>query len=225
MEYLIYQKRIELWQLLLSDWLSGLTTVKYWAMVAGIIVAYMVWYKLTDKTRLADLLLYGSFLAVMRVMIDMAGVGAGLWYYSERVLPLSPALFVHVLTLTPLTYMLVQQYSPNWRQFFVLNAVGTGVAELILKLLSMLGYVQLMKWNYLYGFIVMYVAATLARGAFHLVIQVQEKAREGKPSPLQSTIMQPAFKPLDDKPCKDKRKSMQLTAQKSIEHSEQKNKE
>jgi hypothetical protein len=45
----------------------------------------------------------------------------------------------------------------------------------------------------------MYVTATLARAAFHLVIQVQEKARESNPSPLQNTLMQPAFKPLDDK--------------------------
>jgi hypothetical protein len=198
-DFLIYQKKMELWQLLYSDWLSGLTTVKYWAMVAVIVLAYIVWYKLTDKTRLADLLLYGSFLAVMRVIIDMLGSGAGLWYYKDHILPITPSPFLHVLTLTPLTYMLVQQYSSNWRQFFLWNAVGTGLVEVMLKLLGTLGYLQSMRWNYAYGFIVMYVAATLARAAFHLVIQVQEKAREGKPSPLQSTLMQPAFKPLPNK--------------------------
>lgn len=203
-EFLIYQKRLELWQLVYSDWLSGLTTVKYWAMVAAIIAAYMVWYKLTDKTRLANLLLYGSFLAVMRVVIDLYGVQSGLWYYKDRILPISPSLFIHALTLTPLTYMLVQQYSPNWRQFFVWNAIGTGFVEIVINLLGTLGYVQAMRWNYVYGFIVMYVAATLARAVFHLVIQVQVKAREGKLSPLQSTLAQPAFKQLEDKDEKDK---------------------
>jgi len=123
--------------------------------------------------------------------------------YKYHTLPTNPSLFMHVLTLTPLTYTLVQQYSPNWRQFFIWNAVGTGFVEVFIKLLGTLGYVQPMHWNYVYGFIVMYIAATLSRAAFHLVIQVQEKARESKPSPLQSTLMQPAFKPLDDKNKKD----------------------
>jgi hypothetical protein len=202
--FLIYQKRQEVWQLLLSDWLTGITTVKYWAMIAFIIVAYMVWYKLTDKRRLADLLLYGSFLAVMRFTIELAGVTAGLWFYKEHTLPLSPSPFIHVLTITPLTFMLVQQYSPNWKQFFIWNAVATGVLEaVVFPLLSALGYLQLMHWNYLYGAIVMFVIATLARAAFHLVIQVQHKAREGNPSPLESTILQPAFKPLPNKENED----------------------
>jgi hypothetical protein len=196
-DFLIYQKSQELWSLLLSDWKSNLFTVKYWGIIAFIIVAYMVWYKLTDKSRLVDLLLFGSFLAVMRFIIDLAGVTAGLWFYKEHTVPLSPSPFFHVLTITPLTYMLVQQYSANWRQFFIWNAVATGLIQgVVLPLFSLLGYMQLMHWNYLYGFIVMYVAATLSRAAFHLVIQVQHKAREGKPSPLESTILQAAFKPL-----------------------------
>jgi hypothetical protein len=54
-----------------------------------------------------------------------------------------------------------------------------------------------MRWNYLYAFVTSYVTATLSRAAFHLVVQVQNAAREEEPSPLTSTLMHPAFKPLD----------------------------
>jgi uncharacterized membrane protein len=168
-------------------------------MIAFILAAYMIWYKLTDKKRLVDLLLFGSFIAVMRVIVDAIGEQAGLWYYQEHTIPTSPSLFIHVLTLTPLTFMLVQQYSSNWRQFFIWAAVGAGFLHfLTIPILGKLHYVQLMHWNNIYAFITTYTIATLSRAAFHLVIQVQEKAREGKHSPLQSTLMQPAFKPLDE---------------------------
>jgi hypothetical protein len=94
--------------------------------------------------------------------------------------------------------MLVQQYSPNWRQFFIWNAVGTFfLSVIVVKILSVLDILQLMKWNYLNSFITAYLTATLSRASFHLVIQVQNAAREEKSSPLENTLMHPAFKPLD----------------------------
>lgn len=197
-DYAIYQLRSELWQVLLADWKSDMATVKYWGMVGFIVITYAVWYLLTDKRRLVDLLLYGSLIAVMRELLDLFGVTSGLWIYKIRILPLSPSVLLMDWTIVPLIYMLVQQYSPNWRQFFVWNTLGTGmIAGVILPVLSALDILQLMRWNYMYAFIGMYVSATLARAAFHLVVQVQNAACEGKISQLETTLMQPAFKPLD----------------------------
>ncbi|WP_371377741.1 CBO0543 family protein [Sporomusa aerivorans] len=197
-DYLIYQLRVELWQLLLADWKADTLTVKYWAMVGVIAFAYTMWYRLTDKRRLVDLLLYGSLIAVMRELLDLFGVSAGLWIYKVRILPLSPSVLLMDWTIIPLIYMLVQQHSPNWRQFFAWSAVGTTIiAGVIFPVLSALDILQLMRWNYFYGFVSMFVVATLSRAAFHLVVQVQSAAREGKPAPLENTLLQPALKPLD----------------------------
>ncbi|MBC8014490.1 MAG: hypothetical protein H7X79_01950 [Sporomusaceae bacterium] len=200
----IYQLRKQMWELLLASWKVDLTTLKYWGIVAVIAIAYIVWFRLTDKKRLVDLLFYGSLIAVMRGLIDLFGVTAGLWIYKVRIFPLSPSVLLQDWTIVPLIYMLVQQYSPNWRQFFIWNVVGTGFfAGVVLPILSALDILQLMRWNYLYAFITMYIMATFARVAFHLVVQVQNVAREGKHSPLESTLMQPAFKPLDKKERQD----------------------
>jgi hypothetical protein len=101
--------------------------------------------------------------------------------------------------------MLVAQYSPNWKQFFIMCSFGTGFISFVFEpILSAFDIFQLMRWNYIYEFMAFYAKATLARVAFHLLIQIQEKAREGKTSPLQNMLIQPAFKPLDDNDEKDK---------------------
>ncbi len=198
--FLLYQKRVEMWELLKINWMQNITTITYWGIVTFIIFYYVVWYRLADKRRLVDLLLYGSLFTVVRSLIDLAGVTSGLWVYKVRILALSPSVFLQDWTIMPLTYMLVQQYSSNWRQFFLWNAVGTGfISFVIMPILTNLDILVFMHWNYIYTFLVMYIAATLMRAAFHLVVQVQEKARKNEPSPLQRTLMQPSFKPTDDK--------------------------
>lgn len=199
-DFLMYQITKDLWKVLLADWKSDVVTLKYWGVVTFIVIAYAIWYRLTDKRRLADLLLFGSLLAVMRMIIDEYAVTAGLWYYRVRILPLPPSIFLYNLTITPLTVMLAQQYSSNWKQFFMWSAVACAFIYFgILPIFVKINLVVFMHWNYFYGFTVMYIATILSRAAFHLIIQVQAKARAGKPSPLQSTLMQPAFKPGGEK--------------------------
>lgn len=41
-DYVIYQLRLELWKVLLADWKSDVTTVKYWGMVSFIVITYAV---------------------------------------------------------------------------------------------------------------------------------------------------------------------------------------
>lgn len=197
-DYMLYQIRTDMWNVLLAQWKTALTTPKYWGVVATIIIAYIVWYRLTDKTRLAYLLFYGSLVTVMTSLVDLYGTTVGLWYYKVRLEPFLTSVFLRDWTLVPLTYMLVQQYSSNWQQFFIWNAVGTFfLTVIVVPILSVLDIIQLVNWTYLDGFISSYLVATLTRAAFHLVIQVQNAAREEKPSPLGSTLMHPAFKQLD----------------------------
>ena len=197
-DYMLYQVRADMWNILLAQWKTDITSPKYWGIVATIIIAYIVWYRLTDKTRLAYLLFYGSLVTVMTSLVDLYGTTAGLWYYKVPLAPFLTSVFLRDWTLVPLTYMLVQQYSPNWRQFFIWNAVGAFfLSVIVVQILSVLDIIQFMKWTYLNGFITSYLTATLSRAAFHLVIQVQNAAREEKPSALGNTLMHPAFKPLD----------------------------
>lgn len=196
-EFAIYQARMHLRDLLLRKWTADITTIEYWGIVAFIALYYVVWWKLTDKRRISDLLLFGSFVAVMRVIVDLLGTTLGLWYYKVTILPVAASIFLHEITLSPLTHMLALQYSPNWKQFFTYSALAAAWIHMIMIPISeKVGIYQPMNWNVLFGFLTSYIAAILSRAAFHLVKQVQHKAVEGYDSPFMSTLAQPAFKPV-----------------------------
>lgn len=195
----LYQLRIELWNLLYTNWKSDIMTIQFWGLVGFILFYYAMWWSLTDKRRLSDLLLFGSFVAVMRFIIDLLGVTSGSFYYSVGILPTGTGIFLQDITISPLTHMLAQQHSPSWRRFFVLGAVAAAVIHfIIMPAMTFVGIFHLVKWSHLYGFITSYGIAIASRGVFHFVKQVQNKATQGEDSPIQDTLMHPAFKPLQD---------------------------
>jgi hypothetical protein len=56
---------------------NGTVQHRWWGIVALMVIAYAVWWKLVDKSRLSHLLLFGSLVTVMRVIFEDAAVGTG----------------------------------------------------------------------------------------------------------------------------------------------------
>ena len=104
---------------------------------------YAVWWVLVDKTRLKTLLLYGSLVAIIRVILDVTvAINLGRWVYAVTLFPIQPDMFVHDFTVTPLIFMMVYQYSNNWKQFWVANLIAS----------SLIFYIMLPLFEYLYIF-------------------------------------------------------------------------
>jgi cbb3-type cytochrome oxidase subunit 3 len=99
LNYKIYQTRLNLADMMMTDWRHDITTPTYWGIVAFIILYYIIWYHMTDKKRLVDLMFYGSLIAVARGLIDLFGVSYGFWIYKYRILPLSPSVFLQDWTI------------------------------------------------------------------------------------------------------------------------------
>jgi hypothetical protein len=197
--FAIYQLHLQMWNLQQAEWASGLMTAKFWGVIAFIVIYYLMWWRLTDKSRISDLLLYGAFVAIMREIVNLVGVNSGSFLYAVNVIPGGAGTFIHDLTLSPLTHMLAQQFSPSWKRFLILAAIAAAFIHfLILPIMGYFGVFILMKGGNLIGFATSYGSAILSRAAFHLVKQVQFKAVEGYDSPLKNTLAQPAFKRLPD---------------------------
>lgn len=110
---LIHQLRIEEFNYGFVQWRDLLFSFKWWVLIILVAASYFVWWKLTDKSRLIDLLLFGSFVAVMRIIFDDIVVGMGLYAYPVRLL-------------LALGYMLVYQFAPSWRSFFFMECSLVG---------------------------------------------------------------------------------------------------
>lgn len=195
---LIHKYRLGEWNNVYTSWKMELFSPKWWALFILVAIAYIVWWKMADKSRLSHLLLFGSFVAVMRVIFDDVVVGIGLYAYKVRLVPLPRSLILNDLTIVPLVYMLIYQFSLTWRSFFLRSAIWSGVWAFVFKpLFVIFGIVVLYDWMHYYTFIAVFLIGIFSRFAFLLVMEVEQ----GNPvwravSDETKAMFHPVMKPL-----------------------------
>lgn len=195
---IIHRTRLELWSYQLSEWYMHLFTMRWWFILGIIAIAYAIWWKYVDKRRLTQILLFGSFIAVFRVILDDAGSSAALWLYSVKPLPLGHALFLNDLTVVPLAFMLIYQYCRTWKNFFIWSIIAeAGFSFAFLPLLIQLDVLRLYHWQLYYTFFIMLTAVTVMRAIILTVIKVERNSGANYSHlPLIATS-QPALKPMN----------------------------
>lgn len=162
---LIHQLKLELWTLAYSQWMDHtLFSLQWWNLIVLIAVSYYLWWTIVDKRRLTQILLFGSFIAVGRIVMDIIGNDAVLWSYDIRETPFSPSPFLHDFTLTPLALMAVYQYCHSWKVFLIWTAVVVGAISFVFfPILTAFNFVTLFNWNYFFSFIFIFGIAVAAR--------------------------------------------------------------
>lgn len=197
----IHELRLQHYSLVYATWYEHLFTPQWMLLASLVIGMYTVWWLLVDKTRLRTLLLYGSLVAVARVIIDtVLAINLGRWVYSVTLLPVAPDFFVHDLTVTPLTYMMVFQYSHTWMQFWAANLIGSGL--IFYGLLPLFEYLKIFQgfpgWTLTNSFLAIFFAAGVMR-AIIIFIERFEKEAQSKVKRSRtvssSLLAQPVMKP------------------------------
>ena len=179
---MIHQLRLELWNLSYNEWKTKIIFSGYWwSLIALIAITYVIWWVIVDKRRLSHILLFGSFVAVGRVLMDIVGSNAVLWSYDIRETPFYPSPLLHDLTLTPLLLMAVYQYCHSWKKFFVWSVVATGIICFVFfPILIMLGFLKFYKWNYFYSFVLIMGIAMLSRWVLLGVLNIEQNHEQPK---------------------------------------------
>lgn len=195
-----HQYRIAIWDMTYNHYLtSELLTPAWWGIVAMLVAFYAVWLRLLDKTRVLEILLFGSFVSVAAAFIDIAGTTAALWHYDVRLFPILPAPFPFDFTVAPILLMLVHQYSDSWARYSLWNIIASAIAGLgITPLFVYLG-IKTMYVSSFYHFILTFVVGMVARWIILWVMRVQESSRpKAVHSSIPTVAVQPAFKPRRD---------------------------
>ncbi|MPM60647.1 hypothetical protein SDC9_107499 [bioreactor metagenome] len=195
----LHQLRIEAWEVKALLWHQNFLTPKWWFIALIIAATYAIWWKFTDKRRVIELLLFGSFIAVSRVIFDDWGITSGRWTYVIDLVPLGISLFLNDLTIVPLSYMLAYQYSPTWSRFLVIIVILQGaISFALLPLLSMMGILVIHNWHVAYTFGFMIATAVTMRAIMLFGLNLQRSSRlETIENTTLEIIPQPAMKPLD----------------------------
>lgn len=196
---LLHQLRLQASDIKDQLWMQNFLTAHWWLVAITIVASYVIWWKFVDKRRVIEILLFGSYIAVSRVIFDDWGISSGRWTYIFDLLPVGYSLFLNDLTVVPLFLMLVYQYSPDWKTFIVWLLVVQGITSFVLlPLLSYLGILKLYNWTYYGSFIFMLVTAIVMRAIMIFGLSLQKESRVNHPEQSPSTlVLQPAMKPIE----------------------------
>ncbi|TCL40191.1 hypothetical protein EV210_101392 [Anaerospora hongkongensis] len=195
----IHQLRIQLWNISYSDYINqSLFSYQWWGIVALLIIVYTIWWKLVDKTRLIEILLFGSFVTVMSTLFDLWGISAARWQYNIGLLPFQLAPFPFDYSVIPILLMLSYQYSSSWLTYIINSSLSSAFISFIIgPSFLYFGIMSYFDWNFIYFFLGDIAMAAIARVVIlHILQTVRASRTENAAVSRYDSIAQPATKPL-----------------------------
>ncbi|MBM7866277.1 hypothetical protein GTO89_07755 [Heliobacterium gestii] len=197
---MLLEARLTFNQLSLQHYLeSELFSTGWWFIVGLLTVFYVTWWKLLDKSRFLEILLFGSFMAVSNAFMDNIGTSSSHWMYFTRLVPLSPGPFPIDYTVVPILFMLAYQYTNTWKTFLLGSAIaGFLLNAIIFPIMVSINIKHHYNFSLVYYFFLGIGASLLCRYLILAIIKRQFQA-EGiqDPSPLLHPSLVPARRPIE----------------------------
>lgn len=172
----IHQLRLELWNLTYTQWKSQtLFSIHWWSSIILIAILYAIWWAIVDKQRLSQILLFSSFVAVGRIVMNIIGTNAVLWSYDIRPTPFFPSPFENDFALIALSLMVVYQYCHSWKKFLIWTGIFTGILWFVyFPILIKFGFLKLYNWHLFYSFVSIIVIASFSRWVLLGILNIQK---------------------------------------------------
>lgn len=163
----------------MEKWLAeDFLRLHWWALIVIYIVCIVVWWKLLDKRRLKELLLFTALAYIAVLAINEYGQELILWDYPTDIIPWFPPLSSVNLLLLPLIYSLAYQRFTLPRIFFSAVLVATAAfCFLIEPLLAWGGFFELLNWQYWMSFPLYTVMAMLVHLITSALLKTTARAR------------------------------------------------
>lgn len=188
-----------------SRWVTEeLLSIRWLTIIAILLLACILLVKLIDRSRLREIILFGSIFALLCGYTDVIATEYGLWEYKTHIIPLKSSMFPFSYTMPPMFHMLAYQYSNSWRRFAVLNTmVAAFFAFIAHPFYVWTDVLWLGNWNYLYSFLYLTSVPLGVRAIVMWITKLeQQPAAEAKTSLFPA--LQPAMKPTNDLKNKEK---------------------
>lgn len=156
-----------------AHWIHyDLFSFNWWLLLASSILPWFIWWKIVNRQKIVQILLYGSMVSLISLFLDVVGINLQLWYYPTSLLTMVPVLFPADVTVIAIAYMLLYQYFVKPRAFFMaallLAAFFAFVGE---PCLIWLGIYQTIRWKHVYSFVVYTSLAHLVKWTIHQVLK------------------------------------------------------
>ena len=154
---------------------NNVFTFQWWLLGIFLIAPWFLWWKLVDKQRLAEILLYGLMVLISASYLDEIGSELTLWVYPYKFLPVFKQLTTANFTMLPIIYMLIYQYFERWKSFLTASIL-MAIAFLFLgEALRWLGIYRIYHWNHIYSFSIYITMALFLRWLTKTIVSIQQK--------------------------------------------------
>lgn len=161
----VQQARSQLRDLAYQHWFhDDFLTRRWWLLVFFSVVPWFIWWRIADKKRLHELLLYGTFIVLCTIALDNIGTELIWWEYPDKILQMVPAMIPSDITFVPTFMMIGYQLARTWRFFIVVNVtLGLFMAFVGEPFFIWLDFYKLHAWKLWYSLIFYIVVAVIGR--------------------------------------------------------------
>lgn len=154
-----------------------LNTWQWWLNIATLLLPLILWWKLVEKKKLMEIIIYGFFASGFAVFFDIIGETLVLWDYPYLVIPMDYILIDTDYSVLPVAYMLIYQYVHTWKGFIIANIVLSAAFSFLAEpLLVWLGLYELHGWKYVYSFPIYAAIAIVSKWLTGFIIGNQKAA-------------------------------------------------
>lgn len=163
----------------IQHWLRyELFTPQFWLLIAMLILPWFIWWRLADKNRLLEIIIYGLLVQTIVTFLDEIGCQLNWWEYRYDIEPLFPRLIPMNFTILPVVYMLNYQYYRQWKPFVSANIVLAAVLAFIGEpLFAATGIYAMLSWSNWYSFPIYAAIAILLKLAMEPIMKAWAPVR------------------------------------------------
>lgn len=164
----------------IDEWLQeDVFHFRWWVLIVLLTVAIFVWWKMVDKKRLPEIMLYAALTTFLTMGLDEIGEELTLWDYPTDIVPIFPPLAGINLATLSMIFSLIYQYFGTWKRFLVATVITAAVFSLILEpILAWVKLYQLLTWKYYYSFLMYTAMAISVRLVTIKIIAFTEKSKK-----------------------------------------------
>jgi hypothetical protein len=149
---------------------------QWWVLLISTLLVAVWWWKIADRQRLREILLYGSTSMLCVSFLDVLGSELQVWDYPAMMFPWG-ARMISADIIIAIFFMMLYQWFENWKMFVAASAVMSAVFSFILEPLARWAdFYIAYEWKGLYSFPVYIALAIFIKWAVDNVNQMSEKA-------------------------------------------------
>ncbi|WP_326974888.1 CBO0543 family protein [Caproicibacter sp. BJN0012] len=181
------------WELTVArfeEWSRYVFHFKWWLLLAVFILSALIWWKLIDKSKLVEIVVFTGITCIIVLALDELGEELTLWDYPIELIPLFPPISSIDLASLPMIYSLIYQYFYTWKSFAIASFIFSVFSCFVFEpLFVLVGIYQMITWKSYYGLPIYFAIALFSKGAVALMSRIEKNINHNnlsRPSGIQA---------------------------------------